>query len=826
MVEQPFGTVTLVFTDIEGSTRLLRELGREPYQRALARHRTIVREACARHDGYEVDYEGDSFFYAFRSAGEAVAAVEEFTAALADGLIRMRVGIHTGEPSADPPKYVGLDVHLAARVMAAAHGGQVLVTETTAALVGNDSPAASGLRDLGRHHLKDLGEPLRLYQFGDGLFPPPRSLNRTNLPVPSSPLIGRRGELAELVAHVRDGARVVTVTGPGGTGKTRLALEAVAEVAGDFADGVFWVSLAALRNPALVLPAITEVARVERLVDLSESEALFMLDNVEHLLAAVPDLATLPASAPKVRLLATSRAPLRIRGEHLYALDPLSEEDAEAFFIARASETGSAIKPDATIAEVCRRLDRLPLALELAAARLRILDPSALLERLDRRLPLLTGGASDAPDRQRTLRATIEWSDDLLDDHARSLLAGLGIFAGSFTVEMAETICGADLDALQMLAESSLLNPVAGSRFLMLETIREYARERLAENDDGTEMRRRHAKWCVALVEHAEPQLTGGAQAEWLERLDAAEAEIRAALEWALDAEPAQASRIAAGCWRYWNIRGRLVEATLSVDAALSRETAPDLRMRLLQARTAAALDMADGEAARVAAAEHLELARRVGDRDHVFRGLNGLGVAALLSADYEEAASLFVAAVEAAPDEHARAVATGNRAIALAWLRDYEDARARLVDACAAFKRLGNEIHLSTMTARLAGVDLLAGRTDDALRAAREALERVEPFAFAAGVAQSLDVVAGAMAASGDPERAARIHGATDALYSRAQTRDWIIAPWDTHHASRLRVRETLGDETYAALHAEGASLSLHEAAALAGTIAERTPP
>ena len=389
-----------------------------------------------------MDTQGDAFFAAFRRASDAVAAADEIRDGLADGPIRVRIGIHTGEPLVTPEGYVGLDVHRAARIAAAAHGGQVVLSRTTRDLLESDRR----LRDLGVHRLKDLIEAERLFQLGNGEFPPLRTLDQTNLPIAASPLLGRERELEELVDRL-ESRRLVTITGPGGTGKTRLALQVAAELVGSVADGVFWVPLGALADSSLVASEIAQAigAPDDLGAFLRDRELVLLLDNFEHLLGAAATVADLLATAPSLRVLATSRAPLRISGEVEYPLDPLSPVDAVALFVERARAVGRAIEPDATIEAICTRLDSLPLAIELAAARTRLLPPGTLLTRLERALPLLTDGARDAPERQRTLRATIEWSYDLLDDASRRLLARLAVFAGSFPVEAAESVCDATI---------------------------------------------------------------------------------------------------------------------------------------------------------------------------------------------------------------------------------------------------------------------------------------------------------------------------------------------------------------------------------------------
>jgi class 3 adenylate cyclase len=393
----PTGTVTLLFTDVEGSTQLLREQGQR-YADVLGEHRRLLRDACARHGGVEVDTQGDAFFVVFPAAADAAAAAQEGQRALQGTPVRVRMGLHTGEPRATDEGYVGLDVHRAARVAACGHGGQIVVSEATRALLSDTLE----LNDLGEHRLKDLGRAERLYQLGDGEFPPLRTLDATNLPVASGPLLGRERELAEVLALLTNGSREVTITGPGGTGKTRFGLQVAAELVGTFPDGVFWVPLAAVADPELVEPEIAQAlgARDSLHGFLRGKELLLLLDNFEHLLGATLTVGSLLASADGLRVLATSRSRLHLSGEREYPLDPLQPADSATLFVERARAVGREIEADESVAAICRRLDGLPLAIELAAARTKLLTPGTLLDRLDRALPLFTVGARDAPERR------------------------------------------------------------------------------------------------------------------------------------------------------------------------------------------------------------------------------------------------------------------------------------------------------------------------------------------------------------------------------------------------------------------------------------------
>ena len=466
----------------------------------LAEHRRVLRNAFSQHGGIEVDTQGDAFFVAFARTSDAVLAANDIQAALAAGPVRVRIGIHTGEPVVTEEGYVGVDVHRAARIMGAGHGGQVLLSETTRQLLD----AAATLRDLGEHRLKDLTAPQRVYQLGDGNFPPLRTLHQTNLPIQPSPLVGRERELEEAGALVRS-HRLLTLTGPGGSGKTRLALQLAAEAVEEFPDGVFWVPLQALRDPALVEPAIGAAVGADgELVErVGNKRLLVLLDNFEQVVEAAPAVSALISGTPNAKVLVTSREPLQIESEQRYPVDPLPDYDAAVLFTERARAVAPQFQPTAALDEICRRLDGLPLAIELAAARVALLDLDQLLMRLDRRLPLLASRSRDAPARQRTLRATIEWSHDLLEAEEQLLFRRLAVFRGGFSLEAAEFVCGADLDTIESLVVKSLVRRWGSGRLGLLDTIREYAAERLDASPEAEDIRRRHAEFFLMIAEAA-----------------------------------------------------------------------------------------------------------------------------------------------------------------------------------------------------------------------------------------------------------------------------------------------------------------------------------
>jgi predicted ATPase/class 3 adenylate cyclase len=546
----PTGTVTFLFTDIEGSTRLIGELGEGGYVEALTEHRRLLREAFGIHGGVEVDTQGDAFLYAFSDAAEAVAAAGRGQQVLAAGPVKVRMGLHSGEPLLTREGYAGRELHRAARIAAAGHGGQVVVSAATRTLVEDGE-----LRELGEHRLKDFDTPVSIYQLGDGDFPPLKTISNTNLPRPVSSFVGREREVSEVTALLRNGSRLVTLTGPGGSGKTRLAIEAAAELLGDFRAGVFWVGLASLRDSGLVLQTVAQAlgAKEELATHIGERELFLLLDNLEQVIDAAPGLAALLEACPKLRLLVTSRELLRVRGEFEYEVLPLEEPEAVELFCARAQVDSGPV-----VEELCRRLDNLPLALELAAARTKVLAPDQILERLSRRLDSLRGGR-DADPRQATLRATIQWSHDLLDEHEQRLFRRLAVFAGGCTLEAAEEVLDAELDALQSLAEKSLIR-FTGGRYWMLETIREFAAERLADASEEDLYSGRLLDWSLEFLRSVEPAVHGYDPA-CFDRIESEQDNARAALDYALrDARSSEQLELVALLGHFWVNSGQLEE--------------------------------------------------------------------------------------------------------------------------------------------------------------------------------------------------------------------------------------------------------------------------
>ena len=723
----PSGTVTFLFTDIEGSTKLLHELGAEGYAEALAEHRRILRAAFAGNGGAEVDTQGDAFFVAFSTAPGALQAAAEATEGLASGLIHVRMGIHTGTPYVGEEGYIGVDVHRAARIAACGHGGQVLVSNSTAALTGTEA-----LRDLGEHRLKDLSAPERLYQLGDAEFPSLKSLYRTNLPVPATPFLGREVELAEVASLLaREDVRLLTLTGPGGTGKTRLALQAAALSADAYPQGVYWVPLAPLRDPGLVLEeAAQALGAKDRLADhIADKELLLLFDNFEQVVEAAPGLSELLASCPRLDLLVTSRELLQLPGEQAYPVPPLRDQDSTALFLARARSADHGFESTDGIGALCSRLDNLPLAIELAASRVRLLSPEQLLERLSGRLDLLKAGRGVDP-RQQTLRATIEWSHDLLDEEERRLFARLAVFRGGCTLEACEEVCDADLHTLQSLVDKSLVRHT-NDRSWMLETIRDFAVDKLEAAGEAEDMRRRHADYFLELVESAPGadstalSLNVADTRVWRTAIQADFDNVRGALEWFRSNGMADKElRIAfVVAWLYVHVRGSSLEVAHWLESLVARadQLEPAQRVDAMHSLAHFGTHLS-WERRRELARAGLDLARAIGDRSREEWALRRLANV-YGERDLDEARRLLLECEHLArelPEQARLAWIQQNLGLFALWHGDLEEAKARLKESVSLFERSGAEWQAVNALDGL-GVTLINLGEDDA---AREILE------------------------------------------------------------------------------------------------------
>ena len=711
----PAGIVTFLFTDIEGSTRLLHELGAERFAEALTTHRRLLRDAFTRNGGVEVDTQGDAFFYAFPTAAGAVSAAWEGQEALRSGPIRVRMGVHTGTPHLGEEGYIGEDVHQGARIAAAGYGGQVLLSKETRLAVAMD------VTDLGEHRLKDFAEPVWIYQLGSKRFPPLKTISNTNLPRPASSFVGRERETEEVVGLVRD-ARLVTLTGPGGSGKTRLAIEAAAELVPEHRNGVLWVGLSALRDPALVAETIATTlgSKGDLAEHIGQREMLLLLDNFEQVVEAAIALVPIIEACPNLRILVTSRERLRLRGEVEYRVPPLARREAVDLFCARAHTP-----PDDTIADLCRRLDDLPLAVELAAARTSVLMPAQIRDRLSKRLDLLTG-TRDSDARQATLRATIKWSYDLLSDEEKRLFARLAVFAGGSTLDAAEDVAGANLDTLQSLVDKSLVRHTDG-RFSMLETIREYAVERLEDAGESEELRRRHAEHFLALAEEGE-QYVREYSGEWLDRLEREFDNIRAAMDRLEEAGETQlVLRLAGALADLWGIKGHIAEGRRRLEGALGKDDRPTA------ARAKAAIFAADVAVGSGDAAAAIRWAQ---DSLAIYRGLGepfGIADALLM--------------LGSALSRHGR----------------YADARGSFEESVQRFAALGQEYYVLQARMFLAGTYMDLGDHARSRALNEENLERARATGNKHIEAQSLDTLA--FLAVADGRAAEAIHMVLDAF-------------------------------------------------------------
>jgi predicted ATPase/class 3 adenylate cyclase len=872
----PTGTVTFLFTDIEGSTRLLEGLGPQ-YESLLADSRRLLREAWATHRGLEFGAEGDAQFAVFTSALDAIRAAVMAQRALLEhdwpdgSQVRVRMGIHTGEAILAGDDYVGLDLHRAARICNAGHGCQVLLSETARSLVTSTLPDELELRDLGEHRLKDLSRPEHLFQLvALGLpdrFPGLRTLDTSpnNLPTELTSFIGRTDELARL-RELMLGTRLLTLTGPGGTGKTRLALALAADLIDRFPEGVFWVPLAPISEPELVAPTIAQSLALheasprpvlERLADfLRDKQVLIALDNFEQVVGAAPVVGELLRITPSTRFLATSRTPLHVSGEQEYPVPPLSLPDPDArpgaeaigqfeavrLFIERAM----AVRPDfeltdetaPTIAAICARLEGLPLA-ELAAARVKLLPPSAILSRLGSRLDLLSGSSRDLTERQRTLRGAIAWSHDLLDDPHRRLFARHGVFVGGGTLEAAEAVCGpaAELgidvfEGLADLVDQSLLRRPDDEdepRFGMLETIREYALERLGESGEAPPIRSRHAAFHLELVESLAAHVLGADQKRILERYAGEHDNLRAALAWAEESgDAATGLRLAAASWRFWQMRGHLHEARDRLRRMLSLPAEgvdPRLRARTLEALGGIEYWLTDFPAANAAYHEALTIYESLDDRSGIAEQHYNLtmtrawgGEALKEARDHAERS---LAAFKELGDPSGVMRATWALSDVELFERDYVAARAHGDEAVAMARDLEDRFMYAWALFMRGATAFQQGQLSVTQADLAEALEIFLDAGDVTGHALVIDAYSWLAWTGGDKRLALRLAGFTDALEARTGSR---LAALNRDVLGAFDPLKHLGDAELRAEWEAGQRMSLEEAVARAATV--RVPP
>jgi predicted ATPase/class 3 adenylate cyclase len=870
---KPTGTVTLLFSDIEGSTQLLQRIG-DKYSQALEEQRVIMRAAFQQFEGYEIDTAGDAFFVAFSRAQDGVAAAITAQRHLAthqwpEGeTMRVRMAVHTGEPIVTATGYVGMDVHRAARLCSAGHGGQILLSETTRQLMAGNLPEGVTLRDLGEHRLKDLQQAEHLYQIIvpdlQSDFPALKTLDSrpNNLPAQITPLVGREHEIEALrQLLLKAEVRLVTLTGPGGIGKTSLSLQVAISLLEEFAHGVFFVGLAAIADAELVLPTIAQTLgiRENRSQPLRESvigylrdkHLLLVLDNFEQVVAAAPVVSDLFAACPHLKILATSRIVLRLKGEREYSVEPLPAPDprkaghskdslsqyaAVELFIQRAL----AVKPDfevnndnaPAVAEICFRLEGLPLAIELAAARLKLFSPQALLARLGSRLQLLRGGPRDTPARHQTLRQAIAWSYDLLTPAEQTFFQWLSVFVGGCSLQAVEAMCNAGdgpaldaLDGLTALIDKSLLRQEQTTegepRFVMFETIREFALERLQASDemqkatsqDWQATRRRHADFFLALAEKAEPELTGPKQALWLNILEREHDNLRAVFSWVEETGQADYGlRLGAAIWRFWIARGHLKEGRERLAALLALPSAAKPareRAKVLNAVGTIMHELGDYITARQRLEESLEIWREFGDKKGMATVINNLGwIAAqlgeLISASELSGESLALHAELG--DKRGMAVAFNNLAAVAFVQSEFPRARSLQENSFNLRQEIGDERGLAFAMAMLGWFEVVQGNDEKAVALLESAREKLRQLGDNMMMGFTVWILAQMALDQGDFDRAARLimeEGAA-MIKDRDPQMLWLLALVKQHDGDQQQAQELL-EESLAKFRAWG---------------------
>ena len=874
-MDRPTGTLTFLFSDVEGSTRLLMALG-DGYAIAHGDHQRIVRDAIAAHDGMEVSTEGDSFFAVFTDADEAIAAAADIQRGLAahawpaGAEFRVRIGLHTGHAVTAGDDYVGLDVNRAARIANAANGGQTVVSDAARTAASHALPDGLALRDLGRHRLKDVGVE-HLWQLDVvGLptaFGALRSLEShpTNLPAERTSFVGRENE-TRVLAELVEVSPLVTVTGPGGIGKSRLAIVVARALIDRFPDGVFYLDLArhegldsmmsqlAMVSDTRLPPGDDPVdAFVERFAGRT---ALLVFDTADRLRGFGTLASRLVDACTELRILVTARMPLHLGAEREFSLSTLelpptrgadehtiAASPAVALFVRRAQ----AVRPDLavtpelwpTIAAIVSRLDGLPLAIELAAARIRIFPPAALLARLDRRLPILKGGAVDAPERQRTIESTIAWSYELLEPDERTMLGRLSVFAGTFDLEAALAVT-ADVgggekradpaDVLERLVDRSLISTVArppSTDFRLLGIIREFAADALEAAPDVAAVRGRHSRYVLAIAETGTAALDGPDERDALGRLERSADDIRAVLERTLApgaAAPADddhlALRLTCAMGRAWYLQGRSREGSEYIERALAADPDAPIELRANALHFSGVMHDERRETAR--AMERLDAAlalhRTIGEPRLIARELNSLGVVARNAGDTDRAASLLdesLAMRRALADPPGIATALTNLGVVAIDRGRYEEARTFLEEAIALDRASGASGVVAYSSSLLGTVLLRTGRRDEALPLLRTALMAFADLGDADGVAECLERLGEATLAD-DPARAARLVGAAGAI---RRQQDVPLRPPDEAAATRLMlaVEAALDADTLAAARADAAAMDLEAATAYA---------
>lgn len=811
----PSGTVTFLFTDIEGSTRLLQDLG-DAYEPTLAEHRRLLREAFEAHAGHEMGTEGDSFFVAFARASDGLAAALAGQLAVgghdwAGRPVRVRMGLHTGEARLVDGDYVGLAVHQAARVSSAAHGGQVLVSQTTRDLVASSIPEGASLVDLGEHRLKDLAQPVRLYNLAHvGLpaeVPSPRTLSvlPNNLPLQLTTFIGRDEQITK-IHKLLESTRLLTLCGAGGSGKTRLGLQVAAELITEHRDGVWLADLSPLTEGELIVRGIAEALGVREEKDrdvedvliehLQGKDLLVVVDNCEHMAeASAATIDRLLHAASALRIIATSREPLGAEGETVFRVptldtpkgdeppEALSDYESVRLFCDRAARATTEFSLDATnaraVAEICERLDGMPLAIELAAARVRMITPQEIAKRLDDRFKLLTGGLRTGIRRQQTLRAAVDWSYEMLSEAERLLFRRLSVFVGGFTLEAAEGVCSGEgidefevLDLLGNLVDRSLVlaEPHDGTtRYRLLETMREYGREMLAASDEAPMIWSRHLEWFAQLAEDAFDELYGAGQSEWLKRIDTELDNVRQALSWATNGgDRLSGLRLASSLMKYWHIRWYVREGARWLGALLdgTEKGPPAIMAKGLLSHAFLSANADSWLVARPVYERVVAMRNLPGTDRFVAEALNDLGLVVWgFDQDLQRARALLEEALEirrAIGFDSGIRESLNNIAQLASWTGDRVRARALLEEALDIARRVGAQDEVAFQLSQIAQLHDFDGDLDAAEPLLWEALQIQEELRAPAAVAGTLVSIAAVARQRGDYDEA-------EELYQRA---------------------------------------------------------
>lgn len=837
----PTGTVTFFFSDIEDSTGVLQRVG-PAYRTTLERHAEIVRSCIEDQKGIEVSTEGDSFFAVFERATDAVDAAAEIQRRIdaeewpEGGTIRLRIGLHAGEAEAGHDNYVGIDVHRAARIGAAGHGGQVVVSDAVRALTPE-----SEFIDLGRKRLKGIDDPIHLYQLEvPGLqqaFPPLRSIDArpNNLPSLETRIVGREADVSELTALLEEN-RLVTITGPGGIGKTRLAIEIAGEVLARFEDGVFLVELASITDPDLVIPNIGAVlgvddVSVEGLAKvLANQKILLVLDNLEQLEGAASDIKHLLDRAANVKVLSTSQVPLRLAAERVYRLSTLAWEAAVKVFASRAAEVDPSFDLEAhrdVVADLAEALDGVPLAIELAASRTNVLAPEDILSRLTGNVDLLKAPGGNTPTRHRSIAAAIEWSVDMLDDRQQRLLQSFAVFRGGATLDALEGVVGFDpLDDLGELVDRSLVNSTsgrAGRRFEVLAPVRLYAASRLTDSD---ELEERHADYFHQLTCEAENPLEGDSRSRWTAILGDNHENLQAALEhFQRTGDVTRGFEMLGSTWRYYQVAGRFKELELWLDRFFALGGAEQLtRARALGLMARAAihywrmdpLAIEDYEEAR-------DIARHLGDESLLAYALSALGAAVFATTNEEdrtiervlpildEAREIF----ERLGDKGGLAVVEAATMFSTSWADDQLiPHRAELEHVAELYEAAGQRINTAHTILGIAAGEVIDGHPEEALKQALTSLSIAEESGDRFVMTWALEWIATAKADLGEPRIAALLAGAAGAGRESIGG-GWTPSTYGVDNAE-TRVRDVLGDEADQLLE-KGRGMGLLEAVDLA---------